>query len=146
LTSVVHFIPVKIFEELPTGVQVWKKSSGDGNFRFVANILQMPDIAVGAQIFDVVFHPVQSLVYTGLLTGEVKAFGYDEQGQHHHKFTLKPSKKSCRGLTIDEDGNVLWAVGKAKTLQYVSIRSISHLMIPKPLCDQLDRCWVRKRY
>ncbi len=77
----------------------------------------MPDIAVGAQIFDLVFHPTESLVFTGLLTGEVKAFGYDEQGNHECKFSVKPSKRSCRGLTMSEDGSKLWAVGKGKTLQ-----------------------------
>lgn len=76
----------------------------------------MPDIPVGAQIFDLVFHPSESLVCVGLLTGEVKAFGYDEQGNHESKFTLKPSKRSCRGLAMNGDGSRLWAVGKGKTL------------------------------
>ena len=76
----------------------------------------MPDISVGAQIFDLIFHPTESIVYAGLLTGEVKAFGYDEQGQHDQKFTLKPSKRSCRGLAIDEHGDHIWSVGKGKSL------------------------------
>ena len=76
----------------------------------------MPDISVGTQIFDLVFHPTESIVYAGLLTGEVKAFGYDEQGQHDQRFTLKPSKRSCRGLAIDEQGDRIWSVGKGKSL------------------------------
>lgn len=76
----------------------------------------MPDINVGAQIFDLVFHPSHSTVYTGLLTGEVKAFTYDEQGNHENKFSIRPSKKSCRGLTMSESGDKLWAVGKGKAL------------------------------
>lgn len=76
----------------------------------------MPDIPVGAQIFDVVFHPSADVVYTGLLTGEIKAFGYDEQGNHDARFRVKPSKRSCRGLTMSDDGARLWAVGKSKAL------------------------------
>lgn len=76
----------------------------------------MPDISVGAQIFDLVFHPTESIVYAGLLTGEVKAFGYDEQGQHDQRFSLKPSKRSCRGLAIDKQGDRIWSVGKGKSL------------------------------
>ncbi|KAI0052373.1 WD40 repeat-like protein [Auriscalpium vulgare] len=76
----------------------------------------MPDIPVGSQIFDVVFHPHEPIVYTGLLTGDIKAFGYDDQGQHQAKFTLRPSKRSCRSLAISEDGSQLWAVGKGKIL------------------------------
>lgn len=74
----------------------------------------MPDIAVGSQVFDVAFHPAESILYTGLLNGEVNAYRYDEQGQNEHVFTVKPSKKSCRALETDADGSRLWAAGKGK--------------------------------
>jgi hypothetical protein len=83
----------------------------------------MPDIACGGQIFDLAFHPTRSTVYTGLLTGEVKAFGYDEQGNYETNFALKPSKRSCRSLEISQNGDHLWAVGKGKALLYVGIAS-----------------------
>ena len=76
----------------------------------------MPDIPVGAQIFDLAFHPNESLVYTGLLTGDVAAFAYDEQGQHEERFRLRPSRRSCRGVATSADGARLWAVGKSKAL------------------------------
>lgn len=76
----------------------------------------MPDIPVGSQIFDLAFHPTHSTVYTGLLNGKVKAFRYDEQGQHEESFVLRPSKRSCRCLDTSEDGSRLWATGKAKAI------------------------------
>lgn len=76
----------------------------------------MPDIPVGSQIFDLAFHPTHSTVYTGLLNGKVKAFRYDEQGQHEESFVLRPSKRSCRCLDTSEDGSRLWATGKAKVI------------------------------
>lgn len=76
----------------------------------------MPDIPVGSQIFDLAFHPTHSTVYTGLLNGKVKAFRYDEQGQHEESFVLRPSKRSCRCLDTSEDGSHLWATGKAKAI------------------------------
>jgi len=79
----------------------------------------MPEIPVGAQIFDVVFHPTFSTVYTGLLTGHVKAYAYDEQGNHKAIFSVRPSKSSCRGLALDHDGSHLYAVGKGKMLKWV---------------------------
>ncbi|KAF8958962.1 WD repeat-containing protein JIP5 [Flammula alnicola] len=79
----------------------------------------MPEIPVGAQIFDVVFHPTFSTVYTGLLTGHVKAFCYDEQGNHKAAFSVRPSKSSCRGLSLDGDGSHLYAVGKGKALNTI---------------------------
>ncbi|TFK31954.1 WD repeat-containing protein JIP5 [Crucibulum laeve] len=79
----------------------------------------MPEIPAGAQIFDVVFHPRFSTVYTGLLTGHIKAFSYDDQGNHKQAFSLRPSKKSCRGLALDDDGSHLYAVGKSKALNII---------------------------
>ncbi|KAL1948494.1 hypothetical protein VTO73DRAFT_12569 [Trametes versicolor] len=81
----------------------------------------MPDIPVGAQIFDLAFHPNRPIVYTGLLTGHIKAFGYDEQGNHEAKFSLRPSKKSCRALALSVDGDQLWAAGKAKAIHTIDV-------------------------
>ncbi|KAG8216026.1 WD40-repeat-containing domain protein [Butyriboletus roseoflavus] len=76
----------------------------------------MPDIPVGSQIFDFAFHPSNTTVYAGLLNGSVKAFRYDEQGQHHQTFSLRPSKRSCRCLATNQDGSHLFAAGKAKSI------------------------------
>ncbi|KAF7366632.1 Protein monoubiquitination-related protein [Mycena sanguinolenta] len=75
----------------------------------------MPDIPVGAQIFDVVFHPKEAVVYTAALTGHVKAFAYN-QATHKNVFSVRPSKRSCRALTIDDDGTRLHAAGKSKAI------------------------------
>ncbi|KAI0074600.1 WD40 repeat-like protein [Panus rudis PR-1116 ss-1] len=79
----------------------------------------MPDIRVGAQIFDLVFHPSHRTVYTGLLTGEIKAFTYDDQGDYQKSFSLKVSKRSCRGLSMNSSGDRLYSVGKGKTLHMI---------------------------
>ncbi|KAL1742091.1 WD40-repeat-containing domain protein [Schizophyllum fasciatum] len=76
----------------------------------------MPSITVGAQIFDLVFHPKEPIVYTGLLTGHVKAFNYDEQGALSSSFSLRVSKRSMRGLSVSADGASLYAVGKGKAM------------------------------
>ncbi|KAJ7057066.1 WD40 repeat-like protein [Mycena amicta] len=78
----------------------------------------MPDIPVGAQIFDLVFHPTHPTVYTALLSGQVKAFQYGATS-HKAAFTLRPSKKSCRALTLDEAGGRLYAAGKAKAIHTI---------------------------
>ena len=80
---------------------------------------KMPDIPVGAQTFDLAFHPNRPLVLSGLLTGHIKAFSYDEQGSYQAKFSVRPSKRSCRTLAVSEDGAQVWAGGKAKAIQYV---------------------------
>jgi len=79
----------------------------------------MPEIPVGAQIFDVLFHPTSAIAYTALLTGHVKAFAYDQQGDSHNLFSVRPSKRSCRGLSLNKDGSKLYAVGKSKALHTI---------------------------
>lgn len=76
----------------------------------------MPDIPVSSQIFDIAFDPTRPIVHSALLSGAVKSFKYDEQGNYESSFDLRPSRKSCRGLDISEDGERLWAVGKSKAL------------------------------
>ena len=99
----------------------------------------MPEIPVEAQLFDLVFHPTESVVYTALLTGHIKAFRYDEgesgsafgsgnddedsddtgadaENWHKELFSVRPSKRSCRGLAMNEDGQKLFAVGKGRAL------------------------------
>ncbi|TFL03891.1 WD40-repeat-containing domain protein [Pterulicium gracile] len=79
----------------------------------------MPNIQTGGQVFDLAFHPTHETVYTALLTGEVKAFQYDEQGNSTLSFEAKPSKKSCRGLSLTRDGAKLWSVGKGKAIHAI---------------------------
>ena len=93
----------------------------------------MPDIPVGAQIFDLTFHPTHSTAYTALLTGEIRALTYDEQGQYLGGFVERPSKRSCRGLAISEDGAQLWAVGKSKALQWVHLQGFSEALFMSSL-------------
>jgi WD repeat-containing protein 55 len=79
----------------------------------------MPDIRTGSQIFDISFHPTESLVFVGLLTGGILAYSYNDEGQTEERFSIQPSKRSCRGLATSEDGTSLYAVGKGKSMQYV---------------------------
>ncbi|KAF5373801.1 hypothetical protein D9758_000832 [Tetrapyrgos nigripes] len=79
----------------------------------------MPGISVGSQIFDLVFHPSHSTVYTALLSGKVKAIAYDQEGRSKQLFSIKISKKSCRGITANEDGSRLYVVGKGKGLHTI---------------------------
>ncbi|TDL19463.1 WD40 repeat-like protein [Rickenella mellea] len=104
----------------------------------------MPDVAVGGQISDLCFHPTQSIVYTGLLTGEVKAFRYDEQGQHESIFRVRPSKRPCRGLVTNEDGSKLFAVGKGKAMHTVDTTTgkivNSRLGLHEAAINRITRC------
>jgi hypothetical protein len=83
----------------------------------------MSVISLGSQIFDLAFHPTSNVVYSGLLNGKVKAFTYDDQGAHSPAWELRISKRSCRGVALSPDGSSLYAVGKNRSLQFVSTSS-----------------------
>ncbi|KAG8906967.1 WD repeat-containing protein jip5 [Tulasnella sp. 403] len=79
----------------------------------------MPDIALKSQCFDLAFSPTQDHLYAGLLTGEVTAFAYDDSGSCTELFSVRPTKRSCRGVAVDADGRRLFTVSKAKTLHTI---------------------------
>ncbi|KAL1705533.1 WD40-repeat-containing domain protein [Schizophyllum commune] len=81
----------------------------------------MPSINVGSQIFDLVFHPKEPTIYTALLTGHVKAFGYDAQGALAPSLSLRVSKRSCRGLDLGKgaDTGKVYVVGKGKAIHTI---------------------------
>ena len=115
----------------------------------------MAVIPVGSQIFDLAFHPSSNVVYTGLLNGKVKAFTYDDQGAHSEAFSLRISKRSCRGLALSPDGSSLYAVGKNRTLQCVPtssilVRSINVRLVPlthvRELCRRHARACTSECY
>lgn len=77
----------------------------------------MPDLRLRNQPFDLVFSPNHDQIYAGLLTGQVKGFSYDSDGAAVETFSLRPTKRSCRGLAINDYGDKLYSVSKDKSLQ-----------------------------
>lgn len=76
---------------------------------------------MGAQVFDLAFHPSNCTAYACLMSGQVKAISYDYEGRHKESFSVAVSKRSCRGITINEDGTNIFVVGKGKAIQCVKL-------------------------
>lgn len=77
----------------------------------------MPDIKLRNQPFDLVFHPRESVVYASLLTGEVKAWRYDDvTGETSKGWSVRPTKRTARALAVEADGTGLWMGGKSGVL------------------------------
>lgn len=85
----------------------------------------MAEIPLGNQPFDLVFHPTKPLLYVALLTGHVTAFSYtheaasEEAFQYEQKFSVRPTKRSCRGLATSGSGDRLYTVTKDKTMHEI---------------------------
>lgn len=76
----------------------------------------MPDLALNSQLFDIHFHSSQDTLYLALLSGHVNAFAYAQSGECAQTWSLRPSKKSCRGLALDPKSGTLYSVSKDKSI------------------------------
>ncbi|WVQ94264.1 hypothetical protein IAU59_001343 [Kwoniella sp. CBS 9459] len=81
----------------------------------------MPDIKLKNQPFDLAFHPSESVVFSSLLTGEVKAWRYDDdEGSTSSSWTVRPSKRTARTLAVEQGGSNVWVGGKSGNLFQLS--------------------------
>ncbi|EIW73167.1 hypothetical protein TREMEDRAFT_59329 [Tremella mesenterica DSM 1558] len=78
----------------------------------------MPDIKLKNQPFDVAFHPTSPILYTSLLTGEVKAFRYDDTlGESSStSWTARPTRRTARAVVVNQMGESVWVGGKSGAL------------------------------
>ncbi|KAL7420308.1 WD repeat-containing protein jip5 [Cryptotrichosporon argae] len=77
----------------------------------------MAEIKLRNQPFDLAFHPTASVLYTSLLTGEVKAFRYDDAtGSTSAGWSVRPSRRTARALAVEEGGEHIWVGGKSGAL------------------------------
>lgn len=65
------------------------------------------------------------MVFAGLLTGEVKAFRYDEDtGESSSSWSTRPTKRTMRSIDISENGECLWTGGKSGSILCVLSMSL----------------------
>ncbi|GFZ44714.1 WD repeat-containing protein JIP5 [Saitozyma sp. JCM 24511] len=84
----------------------------------------MPDIKLRNQPFDLAFHPTQPILVAALLTGEIKAFRYDDEtGESSSAWSIRPTKRTARALSAEEQGDFVWMGGKAGGLFQIDMAS-----------------------
>ncbi|ORY22972.1 WD40-repeat-containing domain protein [Naematelia encephala] len=76
----------------------------------------MPDIRLKNQPFDVVFHPQSPVIYGAILTGEVKAFRYDEEGEASTSWSVRPTRRAARAISVEASGDSIWVGAKSGAL------------------------------
>lgn len=86
----------------------------------------MAEIPLDNQPFDIAFHPSEPLLLVALLTGQVSAYSYshskpESEFEHEERFTVRPTKRSCRGLAMSETGDLVYSVTKDKSLHVVDV-------------------------
>ncbi|BEI85883.1 hypothetical protein CcaverHIS002_0601700 [Cutaneotrichosporon cavernicola] len=74
----------------------------------------MPEIKLRNQPFDVAFSPSANALCAALLTGEIKAWNYDDStGKTSKAWSVRPTKRTARALHFSGDGTELWMGGKS---------------------------------
>lgn len=86
------------------------------------------DIGLSADPLDIAFHPRENtaLLATGLISGKVQLFTYgswlesgaaDSSSKSYKRlWSVRPSRKSCRGVYFSLDGSTLYAISKDRSL------------------------------
>lgn len=82
------------------------------------------EIPLGNQPFDLAFHPTHPLLFAALLSGHLTAFSYsrhkpEDEFEYSQRFSVRPTKRSCRGLTTSVSGDKVYSVTKDKTLHEI---------------------------
>ncbi|GBB92887.1 hypothetical protein RclHR1_04640024 [Rhizophagus clarus] len=87
--------------------------------------LQPDSIEFDNQIFDLAFHPSENIIATGLITGEVFCHRYtvNNTNENINVMSIRPHKKSCRGLEFNHDGTSLFSVSKDKSIQSINLET-----------------------
>ncbi|KAG0231243.1 WD domain repeat-containing protein 55 [Actinomortierella wolfii] len=82
-------------------------------------------------VFDFAFHPTQDIIATGLITGHINCVKYAPgQGNNEVMWSIRPSKKSVRGLAFSHDGAGLFTVTKDGSIGALDV-STGNVLIKK---------------
>ncbi|KAI3628084.1 hypothetical protein CBS14141_002085 [Malassezia furfur] len=94
------------------------------------------DIALSSDALDVAFHPDEDkhLLAVGLISGKVQLFDYSAlvnqdaatdapKKRYKRLWSVRPSHKSCRGVTFDANGSHIYAIFKDGSLMSLDPRT-----------------------
>ncbi|BBN03233.1 WD repeat-containing protein 55 [Marchantia polymorpha subsp. ruderalis] len=65
------------------------------------------ELQLGAQPFDLAFHPTSSIVAVGVITGSLQLFKYEAGAEPQKLWTVNAHTESCRGVRFAEGGRFI---------------------------------------
>ncbi|OAQ32202.1 WD40 repeat-like protein [Linnemannia elongata AG-77] len=75
-------------------------------------------------VFDFAFHPTLDIIATGLITGHINCVKYAPgAGNNETAWSIRPTKKSCRGLAFSNDGAGLFTVFKDGAIRALDVNT-----------------------
>ncbi|KAF9921979.1 hypothetical protein FBU30_007936 [Linnemannia zychae] len=75
-------------------------------------------------VFDFAFHPTLDIIATGLITGHINCVKYAPgAGNNEVAWSIRPTKKSCRGLAFSSDGAGLFSVFKDGAIRALDVNT-----------------------
>ncbi|KAG0213801.1 WD40-repeat-containing domain protein [Mortierella sp. GBAus27b] len=96
------------------------------------NVLQPDTLSYKSTVFDFAFHPSRDIIATGLITGHINCVKYvPGAGNNETLWSVRPSKKSCRGLAFNNDGSGLFTISKDGAIGALDVNT-GAVLIKKP--------------
>ncbi|CAG8532441.1 34594_t:CDS:2 [Gigaspora margarita] len=110
-----------------------------------SQILQPNPLEFDNQVFDLAFHPQQNIIASGLITGEIFCHRYscETDAENINLLSIRPHKKSCRGLEFSYDGTALFSVSKDKSIQVIDLETGKVLTKKRGAHDKPINCVLR---
>ncbi|RIB04871.1 WD40-repeat-containing domain protein [Gigaspora rosea] len=110
-----------------------------------SQILQPNPLEFDNQVFDLAFHPQQNIIASGLITGEIFCHRYscETDAESINLLSIRPHKKSCRGLEFSYDGTALFSVSKDKSIQVIDLETGKVLTKKRGAHDKPINCVLR---
>lgn len=88
-----------------------------------ANLL-VDTLSYKDMVFDFAFHPTLDIIATGLITGHINCVKYAPgAGNNETAWSIRPTKKSCRGLAFSNDGAGLFTVFKDGAIRALDVNT-----------------------
>ncbi|KAG0348864.1 WD domain repeat-containing protein 55 [Podila humilis] len=95
-------------------------------------VLQPDALTYKNDVFDFAFHPSEDIIATGLITGHINCVKYAPGAENNETlWSVRPSKKSCRGLAFSHDGAGLFTISKDGAIGALDV-STGSVLIKKP--------------
>ena len=98
------------------------------------------ELICAEQVFDISFHPFESVLAAGLIDGAVEIFRYGiETGANQQVMHCNHHEGSCRGVLFSEDGQRIFTIGSDKSLQGLDGSGVRGLFFPNAHDEPINK-------
>ncbi|KAG2185588.1 hypothetical protein INT44_002381 [Umbelopsis vinacea] len=82
----------------------------------------MSKLHFSSHVFDFALHPSAQIAAAGLITGDIECYKFGQK-ENQQQWSVKPTKKSCRGVEFSESGNHLYSISRDRSIHTLDVET-----------------------